>query len=552
MNHIKFFFISITLLVYSAISAQTPILDSGGPLSPEQAAYDVTFYDLSVSIKPETREIDGQVIVRAKVVHPMNQLVLDLDTLLNVQEIWDLSNPKKPIAAPFVRKVGQIWIDLGFTRQAGEQVQVRILYGGKPRVAARAPWDGGFTWATTKSGAPWITTTCQGEGADLWWPCKDHVSDEPDSMAFNVRVPEPLVAACNGRLRSTIKHKDGTQTFHWYISTPINIYNVALNLAPYRSIEGPYKSVTGETFPVVFYVLPDDYEKGKKLFTEIFEHIKFYEKMLGPYPFRVDKYGVAQTPHLGMEHQSIIAYGANFNNGSMTGGKDWGFDALHHHEFGHEWWGNLVTNYDWKDMWIHEGFCTYMQALYMEELKGIKGYHDYMNASRRFPNNLAVAPLASQSSKQIYRAPIYTKGAWILHALRAVIGKEALLKSMRRLCYDTPEAEKIKDGRQCHFVTTADFQLICEQESGKALGWFFDVYLRQPQLPKLVSKVEGQQISLHWETPQNLPFSFPVEIKINGKIQRLDLGKETITLSFNPGDKPEVDPDRWGLYDIAK
>ncbi len=552
MNYIKFFFISISLLVHTTISAQIPILDSGGPLSPEQAAYDVTFYDLSVSIKPETREIDGQVIVRAKVVHPMNQLVLDLDTLLSVQEIWDLSNPKKPIAAPFVRKVGQIWIDLGFTRQAGEQVQVRILYGGKPRVAARAPWDGGFTWATTKTGAPWITTTCQGEGADLWWPCKDHVSDEPDSMAFNVRVPEPLVAACNGRLRSTIKHKDGTQTFHWYISTPINIYNVALNLAPYRSIEGPYKSVTGETFPVVFYVLPDDYEKGKKLFTEIFEHIKFYEKMLGPYPFRIDKYGVAQTPHLGMEHQSIIAYGANFNNGSMTGGKDWGFDALHHHEFGHEWWGNLVTNYDWKDMWIHEGFCTYMQALYMEELKGLAGYHDYLNASRRFPNNLAVAPLASQSSKQIYRAPIYTKGAWILHALRAVIGKEALLKSMRRLCYDTPEAEKIKDGRQCHFVTTADFQLICEQESGKALGWFFDVYLRQAQLPKLVTKVEGQQISLHWETPQNLPFSFPVEIKINGKIQRLDLGKETITLSFNPGDKPEVDPDRWGLYDIAK
>lgn len=551
MNRIKFLLASI-LLSHSFIFTQTPILDSGGPLSPEQASYDVTFYDLNVSINPDTRELDGQVVVRAKVVHPMNHLVLDLDTLLSIQEIWDLSNPKKPVAAPFERNVGKVWIDLGFTRQAGEQVQVRILYGGKPRVAARAPWDGGFTWATTKSGAPWITTTCQGEGADLWWPCKDHVSDEPDSMAFNVRVPEPLVAACNGRLRNTVKHKDGTQTFRWYISTPINIYNVALNIAPYRSIEGPYKSVSGETFPVVFYVLPEDYEKGKKLFTEIFEHIKFYEKLLGPYPFRIDKYGVAQTPHLGMEHQSIIAYGANFNNGSMTGGKDWGFDALHHHEFGHEWWGNLVTNADWKDMWIHEGFCTYMQALYMEELKGIQGYHDYLNASRRFPNNLAVAPLASQSSKQIYRAPIYTKGAWILHALRAVIGKEALLKSMRRLCYNTPEAEKIKDGRQCHFVTTADFQLICEQESGKPLGWFFDVYLRQPQLPKLVSKVEGQQITLRWETPQNLPFNFPIEIKINGKIQRVDLGKESISLSFNPGDKPEVDPNRWGLYDIAK
>jgi aminopeptidase N len=552
MKFLKNIWASFFVLGSTFLCAQTAILDSGGPLTPEQAAYDVSFYDLNVKIMPDTRELDGQVVVRAKVVQPMNQLVLDLDTLLTIREVWDLSNPQKPVTATYTRKIGKIWIDLGFTRQAGEQIQVRVLYGGKPRTAIRAPWDGGFTWSTTKSGAHWIATTCQSEGADLWWPCKDHVSDEPDSMALHVNVPEPLVAACNGKLLSTSKHKDGTQTFHWYISTPINIYNVALNIAPYRAIEGKYKSVAGESFPMVFYVLPEDYDKGRKLFTEIYEHMKFYEKLLGPYPFRVDKYGVVQTPHLGMEHQSIIAYGANFSNGSMTGGKDWGFDALHHHEFGHEWWGNLVTNYDWKDMWIHEGFCTYMQALYMEELKGIKGYHEYMDGSRRFQNNLAVAPLGSQTSKQIYRAPIYAKGAWVLHALRAVIGKEALLRSLRRLCYANAKAEDVKDGSQCHFVTTLDFQLICEAESGKSLGWFFDVYLRQPFLPKLVSKVEGQQISLHWETPQNLPFTFPVEVKINGKIQRIDLGKETITLSFNPGDKPEVDPDRWGLYDIAK
>jgi aminopeptidase N len=188
----------------------------------------------------------------------------------------------------------------------------------------------------------------------------------------------------------------------------------------------------------------------------------------------------------------------------------------------------------------------------MEELKGMDGYHSYMNNSRRFPNSMPLAPLASQSSEQIYRAPIYTKGAWILHTLRGLIGKEALLRSMRRLCYADADAEKIKDGRQCHFVTSQDFQLICERESGQPLAWFFDLYLRQPQLPKLVSKIEGQQLSLHWETPQDLPFMLPIEVKINGKIQRIDLGKTTITLSFNPGDKPEVDPNRWGLYDIAK
>ncbi|HOY20081.1 MAG TPA: M1 family peptidase, partial [Haliscomenobacter sp.] len=178
MRILKKIYVGIFMLGTVLLPAQIAILDSGGPLSPEQAAYDVSFYDLSVRIMPDTRELEGQVIVRAKVLHPMNQLVLDLDTLLSVQEVWDLSNPQKPAVAPYVRKVGKIWIDLGFTRQAGEQISVRILYGGKPRVAVRAPWDGGFTWATTKTGAPWIATTCQGEGADLWWPCKDHVSDE--------------------------------------------------------------------------------------------------------------------------------------------------------------------------------------------------------------------------------------------------------------------------------------------------------------------------------------------------------------------------------------
>jgi aminopeptidase N len=547
-----FFFSLFVLGLAKILQAQVPILDSGGALIYEQAAYDVSFYDLAIRIFPDEKRIEGQVIVKAKVVHPMNYLVLDLDTLLQVEEVWDLSDATSPRVTNLRREQGKTWINLGHTRQAGEWVSVRIRYGGKPRVAKNAPWDGGFSWAKTKQGAHWIATTCQGEGADLWWPVKDHVSDEPDSMALHVRVPKGLVAACNGRLETEAEHKDGSVSYNWFISTPINVYNVALNIAPYRRIDGTYKSIAGEDFPVMFFVLPEDYDKGKKLFTEIMDHIRFYESLLGPYPFRADKYGVAQTPHLGMEHQSIIAYGANFNNGSMTGGKDWGFDALHHHEFGHEWWGNLVTNFDWKDMWIHEGFCTYMQALYLEEKQGMKGYHAYMDNMRRFPNNLAVAPSKSQSSKEIYRAPIYTKGAWILHALRYLIGKEALMNALREMCYADAEMERTTDGSQCHFATTEDFQRICEKHSKLKLDWFFDLYLRQAALPKLISKVENNTLSLRWEGPNQLPVYMPIEVKVGGKLERIELNSTEKIIKLSPEDKPEVDPNRWGLYEIAK
>lgn len=548
-NRISLLLLALCFVVVA--KAQMPTYDSGGPLQPEQAAYDVSYYGLSVQVFPETKRIAGSLEVRARVVHPMYVLVLDLDTLLHVDGVEELrTNGPTPLA--FMHANGQIRIALGHSRQSGEQVKVLVRYAGTPREAPRAPWNGGFDWKTTPSGAPWIATSCQTQGADIWWPVKDHVSDEPDSMSMHIRVPETLSAACNGRLQRIENHGDGTRTFHWTISNPINTYNVALNIAPYRVIEGTYKSVAGDAFPVVFYVLPEDYEKGLKLFEEIKDHIRFYEKYLGPYPFRNDKYGVAQTPHLGMEHQSIIAYGAKFNNGSMTGGKDWGFDALHHHEFGHEWWGNLVTNYDWRDMWIHEGFCSYMQALYLEEREGMEGYHRYINNMRRFWNTLPLAPREATSANKAYEAPIYNKGAWVLHTLRALIGDDAFFKSLRRMAYPDPAMEKMTGGPQCRFVTTDDFLLICEENTGQDLDWFFDIYLRQPALPKLLSRIEGNQLSLRWESPNNLPFPMPVEVEIGGSRKKVAVPAEGVVLSFKAGEKPVVDPDRWLLFEMPR
>ncbi|NBU36461.1 MAG: M1 family peptidase, partial [Bacteroidetes bacterium] len=505
-------FLGICLISVFYAKGQTDILDSGGKLSSAQASYDVNFYDLKLQINPDEKHISGKLLIDAIIVQPLSEFVLDLDSLLKVEMIRQINPSKSFQNVSFSHINGKIVISLTHTFQAGENIKLEVLYSGKPRIAPNPPWEGGFTFSKTTSGAHWIATSCQTNGADLWWPVKDHVSDEPDSMALHIRVPNPLVVASNGKLVSAEKHADATTTYHWYISTPINVYNVALNIAPYEVISGKMRSVAGDEFPVVFYALPEDAEKAKKLFPEIIAHLQFYEKYLGPYPFRRDKYGVAQTPHLGMEHQTIIAYGAKFNNGSMTGGKDWGFDALHHHELGHEWWGNLVTNADWKDMWIHEGFCSYMQALYQEDRLGKEAYLEYIHGMRRFNNTLPIAPKEVKTAKEIYRAPIYNKGAWTLHTLRYLLGDRVFFKALRKMTYPDPALEFSTDGSACRFVQTSDFIRICEEESGLNLNWFFDVYVRQAALPQLEKNIENNVLFLKWKTPDQLPFPMPVSI----------------------------------------
>jgi aminopeptidase N len=535
----------------AALAQEIDIYDSGGPILPEQAAYDVTFYELSLRVDPPTRSIAGSASTVATVVSPLRHLVLDLDTLLTVARVFNLeARDARPLE--WERRGGRLWIDLGSQRTAGSEVAVRVDYQGAPRVAPRAPWDGGFVWSETPAGDPWIATAVQGHGPDLWWPAKDHVSDKPDSVAIRIRVPEPLVVATNGRLVRVEQHDDATRTYHWFVSTPISAYNVALNIAPYREVEEEFRSVSGEAFPVVFYVLPEAEERGRAFMPEILRHLAFYEKYLGPYPFRADKYGVAQTPHLGMEHQTIIAYGAAFNPGAMTGGRDWGFDALHHHELSHEWFGNLVTNADWKDMWLHEGFGTYMQALYAEELGGPELYHQYMASNRSgFSNSAPLAPRESRTAGEIYfdsGSDIYTKGAWVLHSLRYLIGDEAFFDALRRMAYPDPALEMMTEGEQTRFATTDDFVRIAEEEYGQDLDWFFEVYVRQPQLPQLVAERTGDRIRVSWDVPSGIAFPMPLDVLLNGRRQRISLpagGSSEVTLP-EPGDIV-IDPDSWVL-----
>ena len=324
-----------------------------------------------------------------------------------------------------------------------------------------------------------------------------------------------------------------------------------MDIAPYKLIEDSVKSVAGEMIPIKFYVLPEHFDKGKSLVELVKKYVRFYEEYEGPYPFRRDKIGIVETSYLGMEHQTLTAYGNDFRYDAD--GHDW----LLFHEFGHEWWGNMLTGKDWNDFWLHEGFQSFMDTFYVEKTKGKEAYFTAMKKRQRPLNNVrAIAPRESQTTTQMYFLPpdykkydgdIYDKGALVLNSLRFYLGDEMFFKVIRRWVYPTPEAEKVTDGSQTRLVTTDEFIKLAEKISGKKLGWFFDVYARQPKLPKLIGEVKDNQLLLHWETPDNLPFPMPVEVEIAGKTTRVEMknGKGSIAI---PADaKYTIDPNDWSL-----
>lgn len=523
--------------------------DSGGPLMPEQAAYDVKHYDLDVRIDIADQSIKGVLTVDARIVKPLGKFALDLDYPFTVHSVTMLDGADiKPLK--FERKEGKIWMDFPSTQQVGTVVKVRVAYSGKPKVAPRPPWVGGFMWEKTPSGQPWIATAVQNDGADLWWPVKDHPSDKAETSDLHFTVPDGLIAASNGKFVSAVKNNDGTTTFNWHVSQPISNYCIALNVAPYKLIEDKVKSVTGEMIPISFYVIPEHADKAPQLIEQLKKYVAFFEEYLGPYPFRADKIGIAETPHLGMEHQSITAYGNNFKFDAD------GFDWLLFHEFGHEWWANLVTAPDWNDFWIHEGFQSYMDTFFLEKMKGKQAYFDGMKKRRLNIRNVKpVAPREPQTSTQIYMLPpdyvrsdgdIYGKGALILHTLRFYIGDDAFFRAVRRLAYPDPAMEKVSSGKQNHFSTTDDFLRIAERESGMKLGWFFEQYLRQPLLPKLVVEEGKGGVTLHWEAIPGIEFPMPVEIKIGDKVSRFEIKGKT-KIDIPAGVKYEIDPNGWIL-----
>ncbi len=546
-----------------AVSVLTTTGASGEPLLPEQAAFDVRHVDLDLWVDPASKTIAGGMSLTADVLSPLRRLVLHLDHHLSVDTVsvrrdLDLS-PSPELVSDFRHQDGLITADLKDILQPGETLLAHVEYGGSPRVAPRPPWDGGFTWARTEDGQPWIATSCQGEGADLWWPCKDHPSDKPETMDLHITVPAGLTCATNGTLRKQetldveIERPEGRREerwsrWHWEVASPISNYAVALNIAPYVELREEYTSIDGTVFPLIFWVLPEHEEQGRAFLPEIRDHMDFFEETLGPYPFRAEKYGVVETPHLGMEHQTIIAYGNQFRR------RGFDYDWLHHHEASHEWWGNLVTCSDWKDMWIHESFGTYMQALYLEERFGEEAYFQKMAQDRRgLKNEKPVAPYERHDSHQIYftltgsNNDIYSKGSWVLHTLRWLVGEETFPLILKRFAYPTPSHESAKDGSQVRLVDTDDFIELVSNIVATDLSWFFDVYVRQPELPQLLWETEGDTLRLQWKVPGNSPFPLPVPVSIDDQIRVVDMDENSGEVSLRGASSWEVDPQKWLL-----
>ena len=540
-----FFILCITASAFAQRELGVRPTETGGPLRFEQAAFDVHSYNVSLDVDPATKSIKGTMVMRAKIVIPTNVIQLDLDTVYKIERVHE---SQKDVKYQF--KDGKIWVWFPTTKQAGEAFWLTVSYSGVPREAPRPPWVGGFMWKKTPSGADWISVALQNDGADLLFPCKDHPSDKPALAEMSITVPDPLVATGPGKLVSTEKNKNGTTTYNWSMDNPIANYSIVFNAAPYKLIKDRYRSITGEIMPIDFYILPESFEKGAGLIAEQKKYIAFFEKYLGPFPFRAVKVGITETPHLGMEHSTNIAYGNQFKYDKD--GTDW----LLLHEFGHEYWANLVTASDWRDFWIHEGFQSYMDTLYQEHLHGQEAYLTAMkNRARGFKNKQPVAPREPKIAYQVYMSEpdylssdgdIYGKGAYFLHTLRYLIGDKAFFNALRHMAYPTKELEKITTGGQERLVNTDDFLTIAEADSGMKLDWLFEMYLRQPKLPKLVTSVSGNTMNMSWETPNNMPFPMPIDVEVNGKIQRVEMKNGKGSVSFT-GTAPVVDPKGWVL-----
>ena len=504
--------------------AQTPprtttafTLSSGTPRTPEQLAVRFDSARLAFDIKPDTKSLQAQARLDFTATAPLSAIVLELDSLFAISQIEADGTP----VTDFTNPDGRLTIPLPRPLDAGERVAISIAYEGQPRTAPRAPWDGGFVWSESH-GQPWIASAVQGEGCDLFWPCIDHPMGEPDQVELFITVPKGLSAPANGRLIDKSEHRDGSTTWHWQARQP-NTYAISLNVGPFAELSGTYASRYGNTIPLHFWPLAStDPAKAQGLFDEFPKQLDFYEATIGPFPFGDEKMGVVETPHLGMEHQSINAYG----NGYKKDGK--GYDWLLQHELAHEWFGNQLTNVDWDDMWLHEGFGTYMQPLYARWLNGERAMQSELQTMRLTLKNRF--PLVSGEPKDagtVYTAEtgpaldLYYKGALIAHTLRLHIGDEAFYDSLRRLIYGRPDP--VPGNFTPRYASTPDYIAIVNQVTGEDLGWFFDAYLYQAALPDLILTREGENVWLEWKTGNDGPFPLPVEVEVDGKLITLPM-----------------------------
>ncbi|MEE9289331.1 MAG: M1 family metallopeptidase [Bacteroidota bacterium] len=452
-------------------------------LTPLRTCYDVIYYQLDIKVDPESKSIEGSNKIKFTVVTAFDKMQVDLFENMHIEDIT-LDGVG---SVPFEREYDAVFIQFPMTLRVDSEHEITVFYSGEPTVAKRPPWEGGFTWTIDKEGNPWIAVSCQEIGASLWWPNKDHQSDEPDSMMISVTVPEGLTNVSNGRLRSKTALPDGWTRYDWFISYPINNYNVTLNIGKYAHFRDIYD--TGDTLTLDYFVMPYNLEKAKKQFQQVKPMIACFEKFFGNYPFQNDGFKLIETPYLGMEHQSAIAYGNNYMQG--YNGITWSeiglsFDFIIVHESAHEWWGNSVTSKDIADLWIHESFGAYAEAVYVECMHGYKEALTYINGKKSRVSNkepiIGVYGVHKRGSRDMYN-----KGQLVLNTLRHVLDDDLLWWDViygiaTEFAYQTIHADDI-----VNYVN---------EKTGSDFTYFFEQYLKYPTIPQLVISVAKKDTSV--------------------------------------------------------
>ncbi len=488
-----------------------------GSITPERAWWDLLHYDINIRPNIATKTIEGNVVIRFKAIQPGKILQIDLQQPLIMDSVLYKQPKGKSISLQFKRDGNASFISLPNNISKGSVAAITVFYHGTPREAKRAPWDGGISWKKDSTGAPYIATSCQGLGASVWWPCKDHQYDEPEAgVNINITVPDTLTAISNGRLIKTQTNKDHTKTFSWLVKNPINNYGVSMNIGKYILIKDSFKG-EGGLLDLSYYVLPSNKDSAIKQFAQVKTMLACFEFWMGKYPFYEDGYKLVDVPYLGMEHQSNLAYGNKYQNGYL--GRDlsktgWGllWDFIIVHESGHEWFGNNITSKDIADMWIHEGFTTYTETLFTQWQSGINAGNEYSLGIRKSIKNdipiIGVYNVQNEGSRDMY-----PKAASMIHNIRMAMNNDILFRAMLRAMNKTFYHKT---------VTTKAIELFMSKYAGFSLTKTFDQYLRTTQVPTLeyYFSADGKSLNFRWmETVDG--FDMPLMVNLGTSMQRI-------------------------------
>ncbi|MFN8322612.1 MAG: M1 family metallopeptidase [Chitinophagales bacterium] len=518
-----------------------------GALRPERTCFDVTYYDLNIRIDTAEKTISGSNTVYFRAQNDFQTLQLDLFDNMKIVNVTAAGKELR-----YRREFNAVFVEMNDVVKQGTSGSLTVNYYGKPQIAKRAPWDGGFTWTKDNNGKLWMAVSCEGIGASLWWPCKDYLGDEPDSMRISCTIPSGLKCISNGNLESEKRHADGASTFNWLVSYPINTYNVTLNVGDYEHLHDEYTAADESTLSLDYYVMRYNMDKAKIQFDQVKPMLRCYEKYLGKYPFWNDGYALVETPYLGMEHQGAIAYGNKYLTGYA--GSDYSrigltFDYIIIHESGHEWWGNSVSCKDIADMWIHESFCTYTESIYVECMYDSATAQKYINAKKPHVEN-KFPMVGKYDVNEEGDGDMYSKGALFLNTLRHALNKDELWWSIIKCMSDT--AFKMKN------IGYQDVVNYFSRQTGKDLSAVFEQYYKYPSIPTLeygLKKLKKGEYELRyrWQTDVR-NFNMPVYVSSDKVFnRRLEATNEFKTISIKLRKEADFQVnDDWMYINVKK